>query len=356
MRLRPAIVLALSGFVPAALAETPLVPIDRVAKDYTRPHQLVDVGGRKLNLHCQGQGEPTVVMEGGGFDWSLTWALVQPAVAARTRTCSYDRAGLGFSDPSPRPPTPANVVDDLHGLLENAGIAGPLVLVGHSLGGFNMKLYAATYPDQVAGLVLVDPSEEDASRRIGAQLQAKFGKELVAQSEADDKESIAGALAHFDDCIKAAEAGELAPTTPKYSQCTDPPRPPLGPDIIAERMRLQQLPTYQRTQKAELQYSVYGPDTSADARYAELFGKPQPFGDKPVLVLSSSMFDMAPPFGELNYASMSMLHAQTAALSRRGERRMVPRSRHNVQIDQPQAVVDAIVEVLDVLAGKAPKR
>jgi hypothetical protein len=199
----------------------------------------------------------------------------------------------------------------------------------------------------VAGLVLVDPSEERPAARIRAALEPKFGAKLLAESAADDKESIAGALAHFDDCIKAAEAGELAPTTPRYGQCTDPPRPPLGPDIIAERVRLQQLPTYQRTQKAELQYSVYGPDTAADARYAELFDKPEPFGDKPLVVLSSSMFDMAPPFGELNYAAMGLMHTQTAGLSRRGQRRMVPGSRHNVQIDRPQAVVDAIVEVVE---------
>ena len=354
MPFRTAFALGLSLAAMGARAETPLVPIDQVAREYTRPHQRVDIGGRTLNLHCMGQGEPTVLMDGGGFDWSLTWALVQPAVATRTRTCSYDRAGLGFSDASPRPPTPSNVVDDLHRLLGKAGIAGPMVLVGHSLGGFNMKLYAATYPEQVAGLVLVDPSEENASRRVGPQLEAKFGQALVAESEADDKASIAGALSHFDDCIKAAEAGELAPTTPKYAECTDPPRPPLGPEIIAERVRLQQLPTYQRTQKAELQYSMYGPDTSADARYAELFGKPLPFGDKPLIVLSSSMFDMAPPFGELNYASIGLLHAQTAAMSSRGERRMVPRSRHNVQIDQPQAVVDAIVEVVEKVRASKP--
>jgi hypothetical protein len=173
----------------------------------------------------------------------------------------------------------------------------------------------------------------------------------VARSDADDRASIVEALAHFDGCIKAAEAGELSPTTPKYSQCTDPPRPPLGPELIAERARLQQLPTYQRTQKAEVEYSIYGPDRSADAQYASLFGKPHPFGDMPLIVLSSSMFDMSPPFGELNYSAWTLLHNQTAAMSRQGERRMVPGSRHNVQIDKPQAVVDAIVEVLEKVRG-----
>ncbi len=356
MLLRSALALGLLCVAARASADSlPLRPIDQIGKDYTHPHQLVDVGGgRKLNLYCIGQGTPTVVLEGGGFDWSVTWALVQPALAARTRTCSYDRAGLGYSDAFTRPPTPANVVDDLHTLLARAGIHGPLVLVGHSLGGFNMKLYAATYPDDVAGLVLVDPSEERASQRVGAAMVAKFGKQLVADSDADDKDSIAGAVAHFADCIKASEEGKLAPTTPMYSQCTDPPRPQLGPEILAERARLQQLPKHQRTQKAELEYSVYGADTSADAGYAKLFDKPQPFGDKPLIVLSSSMFDMSPPFGELNYASMSALHTQTAAMSTRGVRRMVPRSRHNVQIDQPQAVVDAVVEVLDAIAPGNP--
>ena len=338
---------------PAALAgdSLALVPIEQAGKEYTHAHQRVDIGGgRRLNLYCMGSGEPTVLFEAGGFDAAFTWALVQPAVATRTRACSYDRAGLGYSDPSPRAPTPANVVDDLHALLAKAGIRGPLVLVGHSLGGFNMKLYAATYPDDVAGLVLVDPSEERTLERVGAAaMRAKFGGKLVDESAADDKESITGALAHFADCINAAEEGKLASDPKLYSQCTDPPRPPLGPEILAEREKLQRTPVFQRAQAAELQYSVYGPDTSADARYAQLFGKPHPFGDKPLVVLSSSIFDMAPPFGELNYATMSALHTQTAALSTNGVRRMVPRSRHNVQIDQPQAVVDAIVEVLDQL-------
>jgi pimeloyl-ACP methyl ester carboxylesterase len=349
-----ALLAACLATAPALAADGPaVVPIAQAGKPYTQAHERVDVGGgRRLNLYCEGTGEPTVVFDAGGFDAAFTWALVQPAVATRTRACSYDRAGLGYSDPSPRPPTPANVIDDLHALLGHAGIEGPLVLVGHSLGGFNMKLYAATHPDDVAGLVLVDPAEERVQARVGAALRAKFGDALVEESIVDDRDSIAGALAHFADCAQAAEAGKLAADAALYAQCTDPPRPPLGPEILAEREILQRTATFQRAQADELEYSVYGPDTSADATYARLFDPPHPLGDKPLVVLSSSLFDMAPPFGELNYATMSALHAQTAALSTHGERRMVPRSRHNVQIDQPQAVVDAIVEVIDAVRSR----
>jgi pimeloyl-ACP methyl ester carboxylesterase len=343
--------LAVSGL--ASADPLALVPVDQVVKEYTGAHQLVDVGGgRKLNLVCMGQGEPTVVFDSGGFDPAFLWALVQPAVAKLTRACSYDRAGIGYSDPSPRPPTPANVVDDLHALLVKTGVKGPVVLVGHSLGGFNMKLYAATYPGEVAGLVLVDPSEERAEERVGAAMRAKFGDKLVADSVADDEDSITGALAHFADCIKAADEGKLATDAALYSQCSDPPRPPLGPELIAERERLQKSPSYQRAQKAELEHSIYGAGAWDNAHYEKLFGGAHPFGDKPLVVLSSSMFDMAPPFGELNYATQTALHAQTAAMSTKGVRRMVPRSRHNVQLDAPQAVVDAIVEVLDQVKVK----
>ena len=114
---------------------------------------LVDVGGYRIHLYCAGQGAPTVVITGAGG--SFDWGLVQPEVAKDTRICSFDRSGTAWSDPGP-PDSCSLRVRELHAALGNAGITGPLVLVGHSLGALVSRLYAATYPADVAGLVIVD--------------------------------------------------------------------------------------------------------------------------------------------------------------------------------------------------------
>ena len=128
--------------------------------------QLVDVGGHKLFVECQGSGSPTVVLDAGLGVVSRTWYKVQPQVAALTQVCRYDRAGLEQSDPGPRPRTSQRFVQELHTLLANARIGGPYVLVGQSLGGLNMQLYASTYPGEVVGLVLVDSLHPDLDSRI----------------------------------------------------------------------------------------------------------------------------------------------------------------------------------------------
>ena len=124
--------------------------------------ELVDIGGFRLHLNCIGQGTPTVVMDAGGGAPSITWGLVPSEIAKFTRVCTYDRAGLGWSDPNSRiPRTSQQSVDELHLLLTKAGINPPYILVGHSLGGVNMRLYASQYPEDVVGLVLVDSSHEN---------------------------------------------------------------------------------------------------------------------------------------------------------------------------------------------------
>jgi pimeloyl-ACP methyl ester carboxylesterase len=115
------------------------------------------VGGHRLHLHCAGTGSPAVVIEAGLGDWSATWSRrVQPDAAGTTRVCAYDRAGLGWSDAGPLPRTAERAAQELHTLLREAGVPGPYVLVGHSLGGLLVRVFAHAYPADVAGVVLID--------------------------------------------------------------------------------------------------------------------------------------------------------------------------------------------------------
>lgn len=129
--------------------------------------QMVDIGGRKLHIHCTGKGAPTVIVENGGAAFSFDWELVQPEVERFTRICTYDRAGYAWSDAGPEFDTFDQSVHDLHLLLRNAGIAGPYVLVGHSFGGLLVRFYQATYPGNVVGMVLVDSSHEESIQQVG---------------------------------------------------------------------------------------------------------------------------------------------------------------------------------------------
>lgn len=338
--------------IPAEAATPAVIPIEQVQEAYVRPHDRIEIEpGRRINLHCEGAGSPTVVFESGLSDWSNTWALIQPAIATRTRACSYDRPGMGYSDPSPHPPTAGNVVRDLHALLERAGIRGALVLVGHSLGGFYTKVYAATYPRQVAGLVLVDPSEERLWDRVGPLLVPRFGAKLVDEAKADDAAGIKAGIEHFREC--AAKARQAPLDDAAYAGCTDPPRPQLGGAINAERRRLQPFVAYQTAQAEEFAHSMFAPDPAADALYAALFGGAHPFADKPLVVLTHSVWDMAPPFGETGWQSWLTAHRLTAAMSSGGVQRLVPMTRHNIQVDAPQAVIDAVDEVLEAVRRDA---
>jgi pimeloyl-ACP methyl ester carboxylesterase len=118
-----------------------------------RVGQAVDIGGRTLNLYCSGQGSPTVILEPGGNSPGYSWVLQQAKMAAFTRACWYDRAGVGWSDPPPSPRTSASIVSDLHEALHRAGILPPYVMAGGSVGGEYVHIYAAHYPSDVAGLV-----------------------------------------------------------------------------------------------------------------------------------------------------------------------------------------------------------
>jgi pimeloyl-ACP methyl ester carboxylesterase len=125
----------------------------------------VDIGGRTLNIFCSGAGAPAVIFESGGPGPGLEWEGFQPEVAKFTQACWYDRAGEGWSDPGPFPRTSNAIAKDLHELLKRAGVPPPYILVGASIGGLNSRVYGGLYPNEVAGMVLVDSAHEDEVQR-----------------------------------------------------------------------------------------------------------------------------------------------------------------------------------------------
>ncbi len=139
------------------------------------PGRLFDVGGYKMHIDCTGEGSPTVILESGLGDTYVSWRKVQPQIAKFVRVCAYDRAGIGYSDFSPQPRTSKVIAAELHALLHAAGIAPPYVLVGHSMGGYNVRLYASLYRNEVAGMVLVDASHPDQENRFPAELKNMEG-------------------------------------------------------------------------------------------------------------------------------------------------------------------------------------
>jgi pimeloyl-ACP methyl ester carboxylesterase len=130
------------------------------------PGRLVDIGGHRLHIWCAGSGAPSVILESGLGGSSFGWGFVQPQIAKFTRVCSYDRAGMGYSDPGPKPRTTRRIADELARLLDRTGVGEPLVLVGASSGGLIVRLFASERAARVAGLVLVDASHEDQEMEI----------------------------------------------------------------------------------------------------------------------------------------------------------------------------------------------
>jgi pimeloyl-ACP methyl ester carboxylesterase len=153
------------------------------AQRYPPTGRLIDIGGYRLHLVCVGTTGPTVVLESGYNSTSLDWMQLQQQIAEERRVCAYDRAGSGWSDPGPLPRTPERIVADLHALLMAAGERGPYILVGHSMGGRYVRLFALRYPREVAGLVLVDARSEEYDQIFSAAERAGMVESDAAQGQ-----------------------------------------------------------------------------------------------------------------------------------------------------------------------------
>jgi pimeloyl-ACP methyl ester carboxylesterase len=160
------VVLAIAGIVLQARA----VAAERRA--FPAPGRLVDAGGYTLHLHCSGEGSPTVVLEMGAGAWSIHAREVQRGLSTTTRTCAYDRAGYGWSESGPEPRTAEHLAMELHALLAAADESGPFVLAGHSLGGWVVRIYQDRFPNEVAGLALIDSAHERQWEELPSEVGA----------------------------------------------------------------------------------------------------------------------------------------------------------------------------------------
>ena len=174
-------------------------------REFPQVGRSVDIGGRALNIYCSGEGSPAVVFDSGSGQPGYSWVLVQPEVAKTTRACWYDRAGYGWSDPAEGLRTSADIADDLHKLLSAAGVGPPYLLVGHSFGGFNVRVFADRFRGETAGLVLVDSADE---------------------FEVPLPESVEAAEPPFDSRVIARVAQLLFPFGAGRLMVTDPGSPP----------------------------------------------------------------------------------------------------------------------------------
>jgi pimeloyl-ACP methyl ester carboxylesterase len=329
--------ISLSFTVRAAEVSTPTPSVISDAV-YTKPQQLIEVGGgRRINMYCRGNGSPTVVFDAGLGDSSIAWARVQPVIAKDTRTCSYDRAGLAFSDAANRPSTAGNDVEDLHAALRAAHVPPPYVLVGHSSAGLAVRIFADRYRNEVVGLVVVDGSHEDQEARYKAiatpDLLATWGDNLKDTS-----------------CVDAAKGGSIPVDSPAFEKCVGENDPQYSQAINEAMLKYGASLKWQEAYASETR-SVFA--ASADETRATR----KDFGDMPIIALTHA--PNPPGKGvtqELQNTRTLLwedLHNQIAAMSTHGVNEIVPRSSHAIQTDRPEIVIDAIRQVMAIATRNA---
>ena len=290
--------------------------------------------GRTMNLFCIGSGGPVVVLDSGLGDGAWSWSGVQGAIAQKTRVCSFDRPGYGRSSPGPEPRDSRAIVGDMAAMLKIAKVPGPYVLVGHSAGSFDVRLFAFTRPKDVAGVVLVDPSADNQMQRMAAVAPAIKAMQENAYNP-----------------MKACMADPRPPEAEKTCRRNLPPgvTPQIEAFFAGEATR----PSNYRAILGEL--DAFGTLDSAELVAAQKTAGARPLGDKPLVILTAGT-QVAPGLSAEDTAAIHKvwiaMHEEMAGLSTHGVNRTIEGATHYIHRDKPQVFLDTVFEVVDAARAR----
>lgn len=300
------LVLAVAGFLYENIFEA------RDRRFNRMEGELVNVNGRRMHIDCTGAGTPTVILDSGLGDTYFSWRKVQPETAKFVRVCSYDRAGLGYSDPSSQPRTSKVMAQELHALLQAANVPPPYILVGHSMGGYDVRLYASLYRNEVAGMVLVDASHPDQENRFSAELRTMEGswKREAEFMEYGMPFGIPRLLGLCDD-----------DPVPRAAECN-----------------------WHSAREGAAEMKAFPQSAAETAATGSL-------GDIPLAVLSHDpekpSAELPPDLAKSTNQAWEKMQEELAHLSTRGTQTIAKNSGHYIQIDRPELVIAAVRSVVE---------
>lgn len=296
------LVLILAGTIYESVAEA------ADSQAYPPPGQLVDVGGHRLHINCVGTGSPTVVIEAGLGDWSTGWGVVQQGVAKTTRVCTYDRAGWGWSEEGPLPRDAVQFAQELHTLLQNANIPGPYLMVGHSLGGFSVRVFVHEYASEVAGVVLIDSMNPKQVTQSPIDVQSQSNSPAQPFS-------LPATLAHFGIVRLLARPLGIMPSVPSDENA-----------YFSRMVRPQ-------SAQALTNESQGMPASGAEASAVKTFG------DLPLIVLTAKL-NSIPHWSEWQTELLQLSS---------NSQQLFAESDHTIQFEKPEAAIAAIVKMVSQL-------
>jgi pimeloyl-ACP methyl ester carboxylesterase len=288
------------------------------AKTYPPPGELVDVGGHRLHIYCTGSGSPTVVIEAGLGDWSTSWGFVQSEVAKNARVCTYDRAGAGWSEAGPLPRDAAQFAKELHTLLQNANVPAPYIMVGHSLGGFGVRVFVHEYASEVAGVVLIE----------------SMNPRQLPQASTDVEPQPNPLSQYYSVLTALARVGAARLLARPVTNILSPGTLPSENAYYSRFVRTQSMQTARNESQS---LSASGVEAAAV----------KDFGDLPLIVLTGRL--------HTDPSNWQTWQTELLQLSSNSQQLFAENGTHNIQIEEPDAAVAAILQMIQQVRQTAKK-